>query len=124
MLTGQLWGVATTTLQIALKVQLNTTLFAKTLLRKDVATSSSSLSTEADGEDGPLDAPGAPLDADDQNSNSEGGPAQPRTTKLGPRSLSAQYITDIYLHWVTKTREKESEEYIKTLSGEPTHDGL
>lgn len=63
---------------------------------------------------------GAPLDADDQNSNSEGGPAQPRTTKLGPRSLSAQYITDIYLHWVTKTREKESEEYIKTLSGEPS----
>lgn len=59
MLTGQLWGVATTTLQIALKVELNTTLFAKTLLRKDVATSSSSLnaSTEENGRAGqPLSA--------------------------------------------------------------------
>ena len=34
------------------------------------------------------------------------------------RSITAQYITDIYLHWVSKTREKESEMYLKTLSGE------
>lgn len=36
---GQLWSLATTTLQICLRVQLNTTLFAKTLVRKDVASS-------------------------------------------------------------------------------------
>lgn len=42
MIQGQLFGVAATSLQISLRVQLNTTLFAKTLLRKDVATSSAS----------------------------------------------------------------------------------
>ena len=44
MIQGQLFGVAATSLQISLRVQLNTTLFAKTLLRKDVATSSASSS--------------------------------------------------------------------------------
>jgi hypothetical protein len=40
---GQLWSIATTTLQMGIRVQLNTTLFAKTLLRKDVASSSTAL---------------------------------------------------------------------------------
>ncbi|KAI0062503.1 ATP-binding cassette transporter [Artomyces pyxidatus] len=36
---GQLWSVSTTTLQAGIKVQLNSILFAKTLVRKDVASS-------------------------------------------------------------------------------------
>ncbi|CAA7268235.1 unnamed protein product [Cyclocybe aegerita] len=39
LITGQLWSLSTTTLQVRLKVQLNTILFAKTLIRKDVASS-------------------------------------------------------------------------------------
>ncbi|KZO97554.1 multidrug resistance-associated ABC transporter [Calocera viscosa TUFC12733] len=46
LITGQLWGISTTTLQTRLRVQLNTTLFAKTLIRKDVASSSSSAPSE------------------------------------------------------------------------------
>ncbi|KAF7360576.1 Multidrug resistance-associated ABC transporter protein [Mycena venus] len=39
LLTGQLWSLSTTTLQVRLRNQLNTILFAKTLVRKDVASS-------------------------------------------------------------------------------------
>ncbi|KAJ6612747.1 P-loop containing nucleoside triphosphate hydrolase protein [Mycena sp. CBHHK59/15] len=39
LLTGQLWSLSTTTLQVRLRNQLNTVLFAKTLVRKDVASS-------------------------------------------------------------------------------------
>ncbi|KAA1472498.1 multidrug resistance-associated ABC transporter [Dentipellis sp. KUC8613] len=39
LLTGQLWSISTTTIQVRLKVQLNSILFAKTLVRKDVASS-------------------------------------------------------------------------------------
>ncbi|TFK34287.1 multidrug resistance-associated ABC transporter [Crucibulum laeve] len=39
LITNQLWSLATTTIQIRLKVQLNTILFAKTLVRKDIASS-------------------------------------------------------------------------------------
>ncbi|KAJ7691594.1 P-loop containing nucleoside triphosphate hydrolase protein [Mycena rosella] len=35
LLTGQLWSLSTTTLQVRLRNQLNTVLFAKTLVRKD-----------------------------------------------------------------------------------------
>lgn len=37
VLTGQLWSLSTTKLQVRLRVQLNTMLFAKTLVRKDIA---------------------------------------------------------------------------------------
>lgn len=37
-----MWSVSTTTLQVRLRVQLNTILFAKTLIRKDIASSSAS----------------------------------------------------------------------------------
>ena len=37
--TGQLWSLSTTTVQVRLKIQLNSVLFAKTLVRKDVASS-------------------------------------------------------------------------------------
>ena len=37
--TGQLWSLATTAVQVRLRIQLNSVLFAKTLVRKDVASS-------------------------------------------------------------------------------------
>ncbi|TDL25136.1 multidrug resistance-associated ABC transporter [Rickenella mellea] len=37
LVTGQLWSLSTTQLQVRLKVQLNSILFAKTLVRKDIA---------------------------------------------------------------------------------------
>ncbi|OBZ67977.1 ATP-dependent bile acid permease [Grifola frondosa] len=42
LITGQLWSLSTTTLQVRLRIQLNSILFAKTLVRKDVASSASS----------------------------------------------------------------------------------
>ncbi|TFK38174.1 multidrug resistance-associated ABC transporter [Crucibulum laeve] len=39
LVTGQLWSLATTAIQVRLRIQLNTVLFAKTLVRKDVASS-------------------------------------------------------------------------------------
>lgn len=39
LVTGQLWSLSTTTIQVRLRVQLNTILFAKTLVRKDIASS-------------------------------------------------------------------------------------
>ncbi|ELU41878.1 ATP-dependent bile acid transporter [Rhizoctonia solani AG-1 IA] len=44
LITGQLWSISTTTLQLRLKIQLNTTLFAKTLIRKDIASAGSASS--------------------------------------------------------------------------------
>lgn len=37
MITAQLWSISTTVVQLRLKTQLNTTLFAKTLVRKNIA---------------------------------------------------------------------------------------
>ncbi|TFK22452.1 ATP-binding cassette transporter [Coprinopsis marcescibilis] len=42
LFTAQLWSLATTTVQVRLKIQLNTVLFSKTLVRKDVASSAAS----------------------------------------------------------------------------------
>jgi len=39
IVTGQLWSLSTTTIQVRLRIQLNSILFAKTLVRKDVASS-------------------------------------------------------------------------------------
>ena len=46
LVTGQLWSIATTNLQVSIRMQLNTILFAKTLVRKDVA-SSAATNTES-----------------------------------------------------------------------------
>ncbi|KAF8438137.1 hypothetical protein L210DRAFT_968152 [Boletus edulis BED1] len=48
--TGQLWSIATTNVQVRLRIQLNTTLFGKTLVRKDVASSSGTADTSKDGD--------------------------------------------------------------------------
>ncbi|KAJ7916824.1 multidrug resistance-associated ABC transporter [Mycena leptocephala] len=45
LVTGQLWSLTTATLQARIRTQLNTSLFAKTLVRKDIASSSSSSSS-------------------------------------------------------------------------------
>lgn len=63
--TGQLWSLSTTTLQVRMRVQLNSILFAKTLVRKDVASASGS----APGADG--DAP-APADEGGKKKEDEG----------------------------------------------------
>jgi hypothetical protein len=46
--TGQLWSISTTTFQVRLRIQLNTILFAKTLVRKDVASSAATASKDKD----------------------------------------------------------------------------
>ena len=58
----------------------------------------------------------ARAESDSKDANSDDDVQTTSASRL--RSISAQYITDLYLHWVAKTREKESEDYIKTLSGE------
>ncbi|KAI6040937.1 P-loop containing nucleoside triphosphate hydrolase protein [Pisolithus marmoratus] len=49
IVTGQLWSVATTTIQVRIRIQLNTVLFGKTLVRKDVASSSSTADRSNNG---------------------------------------------------------------------------
>lgn len=46
LVTGQLWSIATTTLRVRLRIQLNSILFAKTLVRKDIASSAATASQE------------------------------------------------------------------------------
>ncbi|EJD45821.1 hypothetical protein AURDEDRAFT_124546 [Auricularia subglabra TFB-10046 SS5] len=47
LITGQLWSFSTTTLQARMRAQKNTLLFAKTLVRKDVASSAGSGTSSA-----------------------------------------------------------------------------
>ena len=46
--TGQLWSLCSCVIQVRLRIQLNTVLFAKTLVRKDVASSAAPKSSEND----------------------------------------------------------------------------
>ncbi|KAG5641131.1 hypothetical protein DXG03_005945 [Asterophora parasitica] len=48
IITGQLWSLSTTTLQVRFRIQLNSILFAKTLVRKDVASSAPPPASPAD----------------------------------------------------------------------------
>ncbi|KAJ7064951.1 multidrug resistance-associated ABC transporter [Mycena amicta] len=50
LLTGQLWSLSTTTLQVRFRIQLNSILYAKTLVRKDVASSAPTATKDKDGE--------------------------------------------------------------------------
>lgn len=49
LITGQLWSLSTTTIQVRLRIQMNSILFAKTLVRKDVASSAPSAQQQEDG---------------------------------------------------------------------------
>ncbi|EGO03880.1 hypothetical protein SERLA73DRAFT_84054 [Serpula lacrymans var. lacrymans S7.3] len=46
LITAQLWSLTTTTIQVRVRIQLNTILFAKTLVRKDIASSSAVKSSD------------------------------------------------------------------------------
>ncbi|KAH9932951.1 ATP-binding cassette transporter [Fomitopsis serialis] len=52
LITGQLWSLSTTTLQVSFKVQLNSILYAKTLVRKDIASSAGPAPESAAAENG------------------------------------------------------------------------
>ncbi|KAH9916981.1 multidrug resistance-associated ABC transporter [Epithele typhae] len=49
--TGQLWSVSTTTLQVRMRIQLNSILFQKTLVRKDIASSAAAENKPTDDAD-------------------------------------------------------------------------
>ena len=49
--TGQLWSLSTTTLQVPFRIQLNSILYAKTLVRKDVASSAPPPASDKDKDD-------------------------------------------------------------------------
>ncbi|KAJ7204719.1 multidrug resistance-associated ABC transporter [Mycena pura] len=51
LLTGQLWSLSTTTLQVRFRIQLNSILYAKTLVRKDVASSAPPPASDKDKDD-------------------------------------------------------------------------
>ncbi|KII87771.1 hypothetical protein PLICRDRAFT_92667 [Plicaturopsis crispa FD-325 SS-3] len=48
LITGQVWSLTTTTIQVRLRLQLNSILFAKTLVRKDVASSAAAPAAKTD----------------------------------------------------------------------------
>ncbi|KAJ7485641.1 multidrug resistance-associated ABC transporter [Mycena latifolia] len=64
LLTGQLWSLSTTTLQVRIRNQLNSILFAKTLVRKDVA-SSAPPPTSSKYKDDSKDASGSEVEKKD-----------------------------------------------------------
>ncbi|KAJ3535459.1 hypothetical protein NM688_g6974 [Phlebia brevispora] len=72
LITGQLWSLTSTTLQVRLRVQLNSILFAKTLVRKDVASSAGASASDDDDKDkkakaAAKDANGGGEKKDDEN---------------------------------------------------------
>ncbi|KAI0040180.1 ATP-binding cassette transporter [Auriscalpium vulgare] len=65
LVSGQLWSISTTTLQVSIKVQLNSILFAKTLVRKDVASSGGAAEANKD-KDKPKSPDATPDDASEK----------------------------------------------------------
>lgn len=51
LLSNQMWSISTTSLEVAIRVQLNSILFAKTLVRKDVASSAPVKDDDDDDDD-------------------------------------------------------------------------
>ncbi|KAF7983210.1 hypothetical protein HWV62_23484 [Athelia sp. TMB] len=69
LISGQLWSLATTTLQVRIKMQLNSVLYGKTLVRKDVASSArAEVEKDADNKD---KKPNLEVDADDDDDDNE-----------------------------------------------------
>ena len=52
--TGQLWSISSTTVQLRIKGQINSVLFAKTLIRKDVVSSAPPPSSGANENEGSI----------------------------------------------------------------------
>ncbi|KAI0338006.1 ATP-binding cassette transporter [Trametopsis cervina] len=88
LITGQLWSLSTTTLQVRLRVQLNSILFAKTLVRKDVASASGPApgSTAANGETAPAPA------AEPATTDADGNPVEKKDDEA-EFSSKAQIMT-------------------------------
>ncbi|KAJ7826783.1 multidrug resistance-associated ABC transporter [Mycena olivaceomarginata] len=59
LFVGQLWSLTTATLQARIRAQLNTVLFAKTLVRKDVASSAAVKAEDTDAPESDAPAPDA-----------------------------------------------------------------
>ena len=69
--TGQLWSLSTTSVQVRLKIQLNSVLFAKTLVRKDVASSAPPPPSSKVGENGNADTETPEKDEDNFSSKAQ-----------------------------------------------------
>jgi hypothetical protein len=67
---GQLWWWSTTNIQVRLGIQLNSVLFAKTLVRKDVASSAPPTSSKA-SENGKIDTETPETDEDTFSSKAQ-----------------------------------------------------
>jgi hypothetical protein len=66
--TGQLWSLSTTTVQVQLRIQLNSILFVKTLVRKNVASSAPTPPSSKDSENGNVDTETSEKDEDNFSS--------------------------------------------------------
>ena len=86
--TGQLWSISTTTIQVRLKVQLNSILFAKTLVRKDVASSAASTAEDASKKDTANTA-----DTANDAAGGEGTGGEKKKEEEGDFSSKAQIMT-------------------------------
>jgi hypothetical protein len=75
VISGQLWSIATTDINVRFRIQLNTLLFSKTLVRKNVASTPSS----ENGSEGPKTTT-VPSDATSHAAASEGTPAAASVT--------------------------------------------
>ncbi|KAG6854494.1 hypothetical protein C0991_006096 [Blastosporella zonata] len=67
--TGQLWSMSTTTIQVRLRIQLNSILFAKTLVRKDVASSAPLPASKTDAANADGESPEEKKDDEDDFSS-------------------------------------------------------
>nr|GAT52587.1 multidrug resistance-associated ABC transporter protein [Mycena chlorophos] len=74
LIAGQLWSISTTTLQVRFRIQLNSILYAKTLVRKDVASS-------------------APAAAKDKDKDGEGSDSDKKDDEEDDFSSKAQIMT-------------------------------
>ena len=106
VITGQLWSISTTDINVSFRTQLNTLLFSKTLVRKNVASTPSS---ESGSETPKTTAP--PSDATTPADTSEG------ATAIGTHDVVSATVmatttpaTSSPLSEAGKTREKKEED--------------
>lgn len=117
LVSGQLWSLSTTTLQVRIRVQLNTILFAKTLVRKDVASSSASSESSADSKDS-TPAPHHQQAASTDTDVSANGEGKKEKDDDGDFSSKAQIMT---LMTTDVDRVSEFSWHLFTLIGQSTH---
>lgn len=69
--SAQLWFLSTATIQVRLRMQLNSILFAKTLVRKDIVSSAFPLHSNEDGAENSSNSEHAEKDEDNVISNAQ-----------------------------------------------------